>query len=222
MTTEYHYGPPVVGPEADAAPFHVLRYENCSGPWHIGRTDPSVVYDTPGGQNSPVIEFPFRLGHDHAEAEMVELQLVNEDPENWHMEFDVDGEGAGDNVEVLVDPQACAVWVTLLAVPYDPEDPPAVQSQVNAFDDLGEPLGNMDVGIDLQDSDGDGVADLDDNCPDVYNPDQEDSDGDGIGDACDPGPPIPTVSEWGMLVMTLLVLAAGTIVIGQRRRRAAA
>jgi hypothetical protein len=35
------------------------------------------------------------------------------------------------------------------------------------------------------DSDGDGVRDPDDNCPDVANPGQQDSDGDGKGDLCD-------------------------------------
>ncbi len=36
-----------------------------------------------------------------------------------------------------------------------------------------------------QDSSGDGVPDVIDNCPGVYNPDQADRDGDGVGDACD-------------------------------------
>jgi hypothetical protein len=35
------------------------------------------------------------------------------------------------------------------------------------------------------DTDGDGIYDKWDNCPNTYNPDQKDSDGDGIGDACD-------------------------------------
>jgi len=41
------------------------------------------------------------------------------------------------------------------------------------------------------DTDGDGVGDIDDNCPTTSNPDQADSDGDGIGDACDTFPDDP-------------------------------
>lgn len=41
-----------------------------------------------------------------------------------------------------------------------------------------------------QDTDGDGVPDDVDNCPDTPNPFQDDSDSDGIGDVCDFNPPI--------------------------------
>ena len=51
------------------------------------------------------------------------------------------------------------------------------------------------------DTDGDGIADDLDNCPDNYNPDQVDTDKDGIGDKCDTRPtgslsftPIPPIT----------------------------
>ncbi len=43
----------------------------------------------------------------------------------------------------------------------------------------------IDTGTTPPDSDGDGVANLEDNCPDVTNADQADGDGDSQGDACD-------------------------------------
>ncbi|MFH1725559.1 MAG: LamG-like jellyroll fold domain-containing protein, partial [Elusimicrobiota bacterium] len=49
------------------------------------------------------------------------------------------------------------------------------------------------------DSDGDGIADADDNCPDTANADQADADGDGTGDVCVPDcaePPSGLVSWW--------------------------
>ncbi len=47
-----------------------------------------------------------------------------------------------------------------------------------------------------------------------------DGDGNGIDDACEE--PIPSVSVWGLTVMTVLVLAAGMILIARRRQPAAA
>lgn len=46
----------------------------------------------------------------------------------------------------------------------------------------------------------------------------------GVHDFVVPPPPIPTVSEWGIVIMTLLLVAAGSILIGRTnyRRRLAA
>jgi len=41
------------------------------------------------------------------------------------------------------------------------------------------------LGVPGEDADADGIADLSDNCPAIYNPGQEDADGDSVGDACD-------------------------------------
>ena len=40
----------------------------------------------------------------------------------------------------------------------------------------------------------------------------------GIPDSCEAGASIPTVSEWGMIVLTVLLLTAGAVLVGRRRR----
>ncbi len=48
------------------------------------------------------------------------------------------------------------------------------------------------------DTDGDGIPDEDDNCPNTYNPSQADADADGVGDACDGCPYDPDKTRPGL------------------------
>ena len=58
---------------------------------------------------------------------------------------------------------------------------PTVQGSLTN-NDFFSGQGEVNIGVD---TDGDGIPDSADNCPNVYNPDQKDTDHDGIGDACD-------------------------------------
>jgi DMSO/TMAO reductase YedYZ molybdopterin-dependent catalytic subunit len=71
----------------------------------------------------------------------------------------------------------------ILARTYD--DTGAAQQEKNGF---GWRDFVMPVRVE-PDTDGDGVPDSQDNCPNTFNPSQRDSDGDGTGDACDTGCP---------------------------------
>ena len=51
------------------------------------------------------------------------------------------------------------------------------------------------TGLGCVDSDGDGIFDADDNCPNTPNADQADADGDGLGDVCD----VPVIADFGPL-----------------------
>ncbi len=76
--------------------------------------------------------------------------------------------------------------------PFDPnEGDPRVSG---SGDDDGDGIDNVcdpDPAIFNSDHDGDGFMNRQDNCPLVANADNLDSDGDGIGDACDPHPGAP-------------------------------
>ncbi len=72
-----------------------------------------------------------------------------------------------------------------------PDDEPTCVPKRTRSQDESIPYSGPEDG----DKDGDGIADEDDNCPDIFNPirpvdngKQADSDGDGVGDVCDPCP----------------------------------
>ncbi len=48
-STEYHYGPPTIGPDGGFVPGHVFR---CEDGWHIGQHDQTAGDDTPGDVNA--------------------------------------------------------------------------------------------------------------------------------------------------------------------------
>jgi hypothetical protein len=69
-------------------------------------------------------------------------------------------------------------------------------------------------GVSDADSDGDTVPDCHDLCP--GQDDLLDTNGNGMPD-CLESQPIPTVSEWGLVVLTLLLLTGSKIAFGRRR-----
>jgi hypothetical protein len=90
----------------------------------------------------------------------------------------------------------------------DAETTPNGRAYANYGGDWWSTFGLFGIDVDLMytvtmcavpsDTDGDGVYDEDDNCPDTPNPDQADSNGDGWGDACQPDYAISLDSVHGL------------------------
>lgn len=75
------------------------------------------------------------------------------------------------------------------------------------------------------DNDGDGIGDICDNCITKVNSNQNDADLDGFGDVCDAAPlnpaipaqTIPTLGEWGLLLLSGLLALSALAVLHRRR-----
>ena len=101
----------------------------------------------------------------------------------WHLEVQDFGPldiGSIENFEIsLVGGERCVAINTPVAIPdaiSSSEPGPKVYATVDC----------TLTSVPSADSDGDGVSDGSDICPDDYDPGQLDTDGDGLGDACDP------------------------------------
>jgi hypothetical protein len=71
-----------------------------------------------------------------------------------------------------------------------------------------------------ENSDNDSHGDACDNCPEVENEDQVDTDGDGIGDACDTGgEAIPTLGEWGIIIFLTIIMGISVMMLYRRREQ---
>ncbi|MBN2020499.1 MAG: S8 family serine peptidase [Sedimentisphaerales bacterium] len=208
----------IVSASCDTVPGNNERYVNAD---IIGvKASYSCSPPAPMDMNDDrILEFPFRLGHKGLGMKHILLNLENPNPD-WGAELELGGNGEQIDPNrwlAHVDNQGCAVWGILrIDMPNDVPPEPSLAFRIEATDYYDANfIGEMEIVVDMTDSDGDGVPDVDDDCPDDYNPpdpntglqpdldedrigdicdncpeafnpDQKDSNGDGIGDACDP------------------------------------
>ncbi len=97
--------------------------------------------------------------------------------------FMASGSGGLQVVDIFYPPMAAAVGS--YDTPWDSRDVAVSGNYVYLTDGYAFMILRYETNCGAEDSDGDGVHDLCDNCPDNNNPDQEDFDGDRVGDICD-------------------------------------
>ena len=124
---------------------------------------------------------------------------------SWSSDRSLDAvlvKGGDDTNAYVYDPEAfgdegltppAAGSTSHVAFCYDPGDtppppPPPACGEDTDGDGVGDLCDNCDAAMNggQTDTDGDGVGDACDNCPAVVNPGQNDTDGDGMGDDCEP------------------------------------
>jgi len=109
---------------------------------------------------------------------------------------------------------------------YDPPFESFGDSELAAPTDCGQPDNPCGLShitfcytpVPPTDTDGDGVPDTEDNCPDVPNEDQLDTDGDGIGDACEEAVPAPEFPSLA-LPAALIIGTIGMVYVIKTREK---
>ena len=150
-----------------------IRVMDHNGDWSIARKYPFRVYETP-----EIVEAEFFLDEDPGPGNGVKL---------------IQGEQFWEQVD----------YSLFSDYPYPDATNPGQHNVFARFKNQYDLWGQVNsTGSELEilsitDSDNDGVADSEDNCPNTANPDQTDTDGDGIGDACDNCPNDPNKTDPG-------------------------
>jgi len=153
------------------------------------------------------------LGLENLKWVIESVESMGPSPHSDYLSADSDGDGSVDIIDACPNqvPVAAYTDTDFDGVPNACDDYPAVCNWRRDYDRDGIPLTEDDcptMHVDFHpstDDDGDGVADICDNCPpasalnplspNTYNPDQANGDYDGVGDVCDNCPQVANPSQ---------------------------